>query len=555
MEMKLKLISALEKVFWDEEPVERPEDGPLEGFENETISFQAAYTLSNDTARLTIRAEVVSPVADRVRVRSVRPVPVRFTCMPDSGDNYLRKAPGLYPDLLRDLRPHALHAYGGQWDALWIDFEPDGAVAPGEYPITIRLLSEDDGQVLAEKTAAVTVLRGKLPPQTLIHTKWFHCDGLCQYYRVEAFSEEFWRITENFMRAAVRRGINMILMPIHTPPLDTRVGSERLTTQLVDVFCDGGQYRFGFDKLRRWVEMAKRCGVEYFEAAHLFTQWGCSATPKIMATVDGEYRRIFGWDVPADSPDYQAFIDAYLPALIGELRALGIDKRTYWHISDEPGGSHIDNYLRARAVVEKHLKGYVIMDALSDINLYRSGAVTKPVPAINHMDDFVAAKIPGLWTYYCVGQHRDVTNMFISMPSARNRILGVQLFKYDIEGFLQWGYNFYNTQYSDYPLDPYAVTDGEAFSPSGDCFQVYPGPDGAPEESIRMMVTFHAMQDLRAMRWLESLVGREAVLGLIDEGLSEGVTFTRYPKDPMYLLSLRHRIDRAIEKCLAAGQA
>ena len=51
MELKTKLISALEKVFWDEEPVYKPEMGPLEGFQNETISFQVAYTLSPETPR------------------------------------------------------------------------------------------------------------------------------------------------------------------------------------------------------------------------------------------------------------------------------------------------------------------------------------------------------------------------------------------------------------------------------------------------------------------------------------------------------------------------
>ena len=146
---------------------------------------------------------------------------------------------------------------------------------------------------------------------------------------------------------------------------------------------------------------------------------------------------------------------------------------------------------------------------------------------------------------------RDVSNTFMAMPSARTRILGVQLYKYDIEGFLQWGYNFYGTQYSDFQVDPFAVTDGEAFTPAGDCFQVYPGEGGVPEESIRMMVASHAMQDLRAMRLLESLRGREAVLSLIDEGLAEPVSFTRYPKDAMYLLNLRRRINRAIVEARA----
>ena len=552
MEFKAKLVSALEKVFWDEEPVYKPEAGPLEGFQNETISFQVAYSVDPQTARVWLKAEVDSPLAPWVRLRMVRPVPVRLASLPDSGDNYLRKTPGLYPDLLRDVKPHMLSAYGGQWDALWVDIEsPQGELPPGEHPITVTFYDENTGEALGAVSATVTVLKGLLPAQTLIHTKWFHCDGLAHQYHTEVFSEEFWRVTENFVRAAVRRGINMILMPTHTPPLDTRVGTERLTVQLVDVKRDGGVYSFGFDKLRRWVDMAKRCGVEYFEVAHLFTQWGAKAAPKIMATVDGAYQRLFGWDTPATGPEYARFLSAYLPALVAEFKALGIDRKCYYHISDEPGEDRIEAYLAAKALVEPYLKGYVIMDALSNIAFYKSGAVEHPVPAINHMDDFLAADIPQLWTYYCIGQYRDVTNMFISMPSARNRILGVQLFKYDIKGFLQWGYNFYNSMLSDYPVDPYAVTDGDGFSPAGDCFQVYPGADGQPEESIRMMVTYHAMQDLRALRWLESLAGRPAALSLIDEGLSEPVTLKVFPKDPAYLLGLRRRVNRAIEDALA----
>ena len=547
MQLKMKLISALEKVFLDEEPVEKPEAGPLAGFQNETISFQAAYSLTEtDAPRLWVQPAVRSPLEKYVRVRAVRHVPVRFACMPASGDNYLRKAPGLYPDALRDIVPLSLHAYYGQWDTLWIDVEPRGEVAPGTYPVEVAMLREDTGEELASVKTSVTILPGELPKQTLIHTKWFHYDALAHYYHVPVFSEEHWRIVENFMRAAVKRGINMMLMPIHTPPLDTRVGGERLTVQLVDVYLNDGVYSFGFDRLRRWVDMAKRCGVEYFEVAHLFTQWGARATPKIMAVVNGEMKRIFGWDVAADSDAYRAFIGAYLPALLEEFKALGIDKRCYFHISDEPSEAHLENYLKAKALVAPYLRGYPIMDALSNFAFYESGAVAKPVPAINHINPFLAAKVPGLWTYYCCGQHRDVTNTFIAMPSARTRMLGVQLFKYDIEGFLQWGYNFYGTEYSDFQVDPYAVTDGEAFTPAGDCFQVYPGEGGEPEESIRMMVAAHAMQDLRALRWLEQLAGRDRALALIEEGLDAPLTLTRYPKDAAYLLNLRRRVNEAI---------
>ena len=53
----------------------------------------------------------------------------------------------------------------------------------------------------------------------------------------------------------------------------------------------------------------------------LYTQWGAEHCPKIMATVDGEYRRIFGWDTAATGEDYRNFLAAFLPALTARLEA------------------------------------------------------------------------------------------------------------------------------------------------------------------------------------------------------------------------------------------
>ena len=545
MNINLKLVSSLEKVFLDQEPEERLELGFPQGFQNEIISFQAAYTLIEPSFRDYVHVEVESPIEQYVHVRQVRHVPVRLAAYEDSGDNYLRKTPGLYPDLLTEIGEHSLRAYPRQWDSLWVDVNPKGELEPGIYPVTLRL-KDDAGEVAAERTQYVEVLKGLLPEQRLMHTKWLHCDCLAQYYHVEVFSEEHWRIIENFIKKAVEGGINMILMPVHTPPLDTRRGGERLTTQLVDITVENGEYRFDMAKVRRWIDMCKRCGVKYYEVAHLYSQWGAVAAPKIMATVDGEYKRLFGWETEATGEEYRRFLNAYVPALLQVFREEGIDHAAFWHISDEPSLEQLDSYRAAKDQVAGLLSGYRIMDALSNLDFYKTGAVDHPVPANNHIDPFLEAKVPGLWTYYCCGQYKDVSNMFISMPSARNRILGVQLFKYDIEGFLQWGYNFYNSQYSDYAVDPYANTDGDGFVPAGDTFQVYPGADGMPEESIRMAVTTQAMQDLRAFEWLGELMGRSVVKEMIDEGLAEPVTFSRFPRSQDYLINLRRRVNQAI---------
>ena len=55
------------------------------------------------------------------------------------------------------------------------------------------------------------------------------------------FSEEHWEIIENYLHEYVKRGCNMILTPLFTPALDTAVGAERTTTQLLDVKVDNGE--------------------------------------------------------------------------------------------------------------------------------------------------------------------------------------------------------------------------------------------------------------------------------------------------------------------------
>jgi hypothetical protein len=133
-------------------------------------------------------------------------------------------------------------------------------------------------------------------------------------------------------------------------------------------------------------------------------------------------------------------------------------------------------------------------------------------------------------------------------PSNRNRILGVLLYKYNISGFLHWGYNFYNSVHSIYPIDPFLITDADGAFPSGDPFIVYPGPKGQPLGSIRLMVANEAFNDLRALKLLETLAGREFVLELIDKGLDQPIKFDSFPDDEDYLLSLRRGINQHIAR-------
>ncbi|MDD6174716.1 MAG: hypothetical protein PUC59_03000, partial [Firmicutes bacterium] len=295
---QIKIVSSLCRVFPDEEPQAKPECGKLTALRGETVSFQAAVRLCGAAGKAKISAAAAPGVS--VRLREVVAAPSNYPCHPTQlDDNYERTAPGLFPDILREM-PDGETRLNAWWKAFWIDVETTADTPAGEYPVTVtveQVTGPWDAAVQpVSAQTAVTVFAAELPEQTLLRTEWFHADCLADYYRVPAFSEEHWRILESFRRTAASRGINMILTPTFTQPLDTAVGGERTTVQLVDVFQNDGKWSFGFDKLGRWIDILDRQGVEYIEISHLFTQWGAKHAPKVMATVDGEYKKVFGWE-------------------------------------------------------------------------------------------------------------------------------------------------------------------------------------------------------------------------------------------------------------------
>ncbi|MBQ2968496.1 MAG: DUF4091 domain-containing protein, partial [Clostridia bacterium] len=143
--------------------------------------------------------------------------------------------------------------------------------------------------------------------------------------------------------------------------------------------------------------------------------------------------------------------------------------------------------------------------------------------------------------YYCCGPIYTFTNSFLSIPSARVRILGLQLFKYDIKGFLHWGLNFYNTAHSIYTIDPYLTTSSDGSFPSGDGYILYPSKTGA-YNSIRGEVTYQAMQDIRICDALAQKIGKEKVVEMIDKAAKRDLRFDDYPICNKFLEDLQQQM-------------
>ena len=557
---EMRLVSSLYRVFPEKCPSKQI--GYLSAAANEPVSFQAAFRLRGDTSKammVNVRSKSALPVSTYL----VGCVPVMHT---DTAGIAKAHAPGLFPDMLlrkrtdppliREGAPwglkyyekgeeHLLHAGNDAWQAVWFTLNEDGeTLPPGDYAVKILFESAEDRSVLASKTLTVRVLPTSLLPQKLIYTNWFHCDCLADYYRVRIFSDRFFRIFENYVRTAARHGMNMLLLPAFTPPLDTPIGGERMTAQLVKVRLDGGQYSFDFSLMKKYIDIARGAGITHFEHSHLFTQWGAKAAPKIIAEVNGHTKRIFGWDTDAAGEQYRAFLRAYLPEVTAFLRAEGLEKKTLFHLSDEPGEGMEDGYRKAKEAVGDMLDGFMLGDALSHYSYYEKGLTDLPICVTRDIGTFIG-RCEHLWAYYTGGQVQDgLSNRVIALPPERNRILGTELYANRIEGFLQWGYNYYYDMLSHGLFDPKTNPCGYNHT-AGSCYAVYPGRNGEAIPSASQKVFYEGINDMRALETLESMKGRGACEALTEKHFGQ-VDFHVDPGSPEKMLNFREDVNRAM---------
>ena len=551
MGLIVKPISSLEKCFLDDDINLKTEYKKASCLKDELFRFGICYCMDERChTGIPIILGVESDIKEHLTVKRVEHVPVKLAAHGWNEDpNYLRKKAGLYPDPLIPLNSYNRIQASQNLESLYVEVDTKDIEKSGIHKIEFTFTNAYDNKIIAKTEFELEIIDCSLPEQELIYTQWFYCDCLMDYYRTEAFDKRHWEIIEKFLKTAVKNGINMILTPIFTPPLDTFVGGERTTTQLVDINIINGEYNFDFSKLERWIDLCIKTGVKYFEMAHLFTQWGAEHAPKIVANINEEERKIFGWETDACGQEYIGFLKTFIPKLLEFLENKGIADRCMFHLSDEPELEQLPSYKAVRDAVAPLLEGYPIMDALSNYEFYSEGAVGCPVPSTGSIEKFIENNVPDLWTYYCGAGGDKISNRFPSMPSYRNRILGIQLYKYNIKGFLHWGYNYFNDRFSYSLINPFLVTDGDYFAPAGDAFSVYPAPDGSAYESLRILVFHDALQDISALRLCEKFFGKEYVMNLIEDK-ENIITFKEYPQNAEYILNLREKINQSIKSAI-----
>lgn len=515
-----KFISPLEKVFRTTEP--KITQFERRAYKGERFCFQFCVT---STVTGSLYLDIQSDIADFVEVREVKYVPALMADYVDPDDYriFTERTSTYYPDLLAPA-PKLLTVVSGYWLALFITIKP--GLPAGEYTLRLKTGDYYCRDVLSDDTFTFSVSESALEPCDIPVTCWNYYDCIAQAHRKKLFSESYYRLLKKYFENAIAHGINTVFVPLFSHPQRDKEGVTPPVVQLVDVEEKDGEYVFDFTRLERFIKLAKRCGFTYFETSHVASQQGARHCPKIVGKSNGKDCVLFDCNVPCSSEKYVGFLRALFTGLQTLFERLGIMDGCYFHISDEPLVSTLENYRAIGAAMREILPKARLIDAVNDLKFAEMQLLDFPVVGTNHAKAFLDKNIP-VWLYYCCDQSGDyLSNRFFNFPLLRTRVIGLQLYLTGAKGFLHWSYNYWQNVATKELIDPTLVSDGGGYYPAGDCYLIYPDKDGV-QTSIREEAFAAGIRDYRALKTLEKARGRAFVLALLEEYGFEGLhTYT-----------------------------
>jgi hypothetical protein len=224
-----------------------------------------------------------------------------------------------------------------------------------------------------------------------------------------------------------------------------------------------------------------------------------------------------------------------MPQLYEFLKQEKILDTSFFHLSDEPHGEeHLENYKVFREYLREIAPWMNVMDALSDVKFAQLGLTDTPIAIEDKLMDFLDRDVP-CWTYYCCGPRGKYLNHLMDTPLTKIAMHGLLCYRFNVGGFLHWGYNFWYKRNTTDLIDPFNVSDAGNWPewPYGDTFLVYPGENG-PIDSIRWETISLAFQDYQLLQSMG--ISKE------DKLLNEFRSFADFPKSEKARSVIRQKI-------------
>jgi hypothetical protein len=518
--------------------------------------FQAARN-SNLSVQFVMRSPVtvgdiyveIMPMAgpgmpiDTISVRRVENVVVTTNTPDTPKEELVREAPTLFPDALLEDFPMTLKK--NQTMTIWITVHIPEGQAPGVYrsPILLRQGTE----VLDRINFSILVHPASVPsPVPLSITNYFNLSErhIEQFYGCSPFSDSWWRLIRNMAGFMSR---------YH----QTSIGANPVRLARAEVI--GGRLRYDFGNFERFIETFQIAGVPGpVEGGNLLVRQRRRDAPVMVRGWLTEDGKPVLREIEFKDPRALQFLNDFLPALRQVLERRGWTKLYLQGILDEPNDWEVADFLRAAELVRKHLPGVRTIEPVgADQDLrFMEKTVDIWVPLLGtfekKLDLFEAHRKRGgeVWFYTALEPRGRYPNRFIDYSLLKVRLLHWINFKYNLNGFLHWGGNYWGPE----PLadtQP-VINEGSTYLPPGDAYITYPDRNGLSLlSSIRLEQMREGIEDFGL---LSHVAKQDAEKGR--QLASEAVqSFTEYVRDPGRFREIHLRLLQAASQAQATSMS
>ncbi len=361
------------------------------------------------------------------------------------------------------------------------DVPADAKIETLDLPVTVS-----DGAVTKTFTLTVNIHAAIVPPigkDSFGFTNWFSLKPMAKTHKVELWTEPFWEVLDRYAALMARGRQNTFILSLHD-----------FFTKQAD-----GTWKLERERLRRYVKIFEKHGLWFIEGGHLAGRtggdWG-SATMDF--TIGGGH---------TNSPEAAARLDQLLLPLAEEITTNGWADRWLQHIADECTDIMVPAYKAFVVETRKRLpSGVRIFDATMTQSL--DGSIDDWCPQVQEYQahqkffDDQLAQHHHVWVYTCLIPGGKFLSRLLDQERLRPVYLGWSLEKYQLDGFLHWGGNYWSDDpfnKSIRPNEPTPHTNN--YLPAGDSNVWYPGVDG-PLSTTRFEAHRIGLEDAELLRKL-----------------------------------------------------
>lgn len=499
---------------------------------NEYESGQLVVTPEKDIEKLTVKVSPLkgpSEAAPHIKAHFLGYVGISKGTFETPDEYIIAKPPAELPDPILDSDFVAVKARKNQ--PIWLTVYVPKETAAGTYNGIIKIEADSSS---AELPVSVKVHPVVLPDDRTLHiTQWFLFDNVSKSQGVEFLSEAYWPILESFARFMAEYRNNYAYTPIK---------------ELITAKDDGaGNLTFDFSLFDRWIETFIRAGVVgYIEGTPLSGRKSCKekefklCLPRI-TNPNGSIKPNI--ELGVSSKEARDYLSQFMPAFQKHLDKKGWLDIYYQHLADEPIPLSAESYNNLSRVVREVAPKIKIIDAIECIEVEGSADiyVTQPSRYDENQEFYLKRQRLGdqVWFYTCMGPRGKYMNRFIDYHLISTRLLHWVNFKFDIPGYLHWGFNWYN----DNPYTELERDNEVDYLPAGDTHIVYPGKKGLIS-SIRLEAMRDGIEDYELLKLLEKKDPELArdICGSIVR------TLTDYTLDPAEFRQARMRLIDGLSK-------